>query len=150
MLAHWHTRSVLLALLVLAYSSAAEVSAEDTNDSSGLPTYRSTVSEVRVTFFATDENNHPLATLTKSDFAVVDNELVVRNFRSFTHSDETSLDVVALVDLSESVAPRLRVAMNDVLQLVAREQSIPDDNLAVLSFGGTFGGMRPAILCSSG
>ena len=62
MLAHWHTRSVLLALLVLAYSSAAAVSAEDTNDSSGPPTYRSTVSEVRVTFFATDENNHPLET----------------------------------------------------------------------------------------
>jgi VWFA-related protein len=134
------------------------VSAEDTNDSSGPPTYRSTVSEVRVTFFATDENNHPLGTLTKSDFAVVDNERVVRNFRSFTHSDETSLDVVVLVDLSASVAPRFRVVMSDVLQLVAREQSIPDDNLSVLSFGGalggtsggTFGGLRPAILCSSG
>ena len=140
MLAHWHTRSVLLALFVLAYSSAAAVSAEDTNDSSGPPTYRSTVSEVRVTFFATDENNHPLETLTKSDFAVVDNERVVRNFRSFTHSDETSLDVIVLVDLSESVAPRFRVAISDVLQLVAREQSIPDDNIAVLSFGGASGG----------
>jgi len=72
--------------------------------------------------------------------------LVVRNFRSFTHSDETSLDVVALVDLSESVAPRFRVAMSDVLQLVAQEQSTPDDNIAVVSFGG----MRPAILCSNG
>jgi len=146
MLAHWHTRSVLLALFALTCASAAD----DTNHSSGLPTYRSTVSQVRITFFATDENNHALETLTKSDFAVVDNELVVRNFRSFTHSDETSLDVVALVDLSESVAPRFRVAVSAVLQLVAREQSIPDDNIAVLSFGGTFGGMRPAILCSSG
>jgi VWFA-related protein len=158
MLAHWHTRSVLLALLVLAYALAAELFADDTNDSSGPPTYHSTVSEVRVTFFATDENNHPLETLTKSDFAVVDNERVVRNFRSFTHSDETSLDLVVLVDLSESVASRVRVAISDVLQLVAREQSIPDDNIAVLSFGGasggtsggTFGGLRPAILCSSG
>jgi len=146
MLAHWHTRSVLLALFALTCASAAD----DTNHSSGLPTYRSTVSQVRITFFATDENNHALETLTKSDFAVVDNELVVRNFQSFTHSDETSLDVVALVDLSESVAPRFRVAVSAVLQLVAREQSIPDDNIAVLSFGGTFGGMRPAILCSSG
>jgi VWFA-related protein len=162
MLAHWHTRSALLALSVLTYvltcAAAAEVSTNDTNGSSGLPTYRSTVSEVRITFFATDENNRSLATLTKSDFAVVDNELVVRNFRSFTHSDETSLDVVALVDLSESVAPRFRVAISNVLQLVAREQSIPDDNIAVLSFGGTSvgtpagtsGGLRPAILCSSG
>jgi VWFA-related protein len=150
MLAHGHTRSAILALSVFTYVFTCTAAAEDTNGSSGLPTYRSTVSEVRVTFFAIDENNHPLETLTKSDFAIVDNERVVRNFRSFTHSDETSLDVVALVDVSESVAPRFRVAMSDVLQLVAREQSIPDDNIAVLSFGGTSGGMRPAILCSSG
>ena len=155
----WHTRSVLLALFALPCLAAAQLLAEDTSDSPNLPAYRSTVSEVRVTFFATDENNHPLATLTKSDFAIVDNERVVRNFRSFTHSDETSLDVVALVDMSESVAPRLRVALTDVLQLVAQEQSIPDDNISVLSFGGASGetsrggasgGLRPAILCSSG
>ena len=149
MLTHGHIRSVLLALLVLTYASAAE----NTNDSSSLPTYRSIVSQVRVTFFVTDENNHPVATLTKSDFAVIDSELVVRNFRSFSASDETSLDVVALVDLSESVAPRIRVAIHDVQELVAREQSMPDDNVAVLyfgAFGGTSGGIRPTILCSSG
>ncbi|MFZ0799741.1 MAG: VWA domain-containing protein [Terriglobales bacterium] len=136
----------------------AQASPEDAHDSSSLATYRTTVSEVRVTFFATDESNHALAMLTKSDFAVVDNERVVRNFRSFTHSDETSLDVVALVDMSESAAPRLRVAISDVLQLVEREQSIPDDNISVLFFGGTSGGtaggtsgsLRPAVLCSSG
>ena len=150
MLAHWHIRLALLALFTLT----SVLAAEEASDDSGVPTYRSTVSEVRVTFFATDESNHPVATLTTSDFAVVDNERVVRNFRSFMHTDETSLDVVALVDLSESVAPRFRVAMSDVLQLVAREQSIPDDNIAVLSFGGAFGGalggIHPAILCSSG
>jgi VWFA-related protein len=154
MLVHWHIRSTLLALSVLIYVFTYASAADDTNRPPVAPTYRSNVSEVRVTFFATDENNHALATLTKSDFAVVDNELVVRNFRSFTHSDETSLDVVALVDLSESVAPRIRAAISAVLQLVTGEQSIPDDNIAVLSFGGTSGGMsaglRPAILCSSG
>ena len=154
MLTHWHIRSVLLALFVLTCASTAD----DTNRSSGQPTYRSTVSEVRVTFFATDENNHPVASLAKSDFAVVDRELVIRKFRSFTHSDETTLDLVALVDLSESMAPRLRVAINAVLQLVEHEQSIPADNFAVLSFGGelreTSGGpsaaIRPAVLCASG
>jgi len=103
---------------------------------SGLPTYHSTVSEVRVTFFATDENNHPLDNLTKSDFAVVDSERIVRNFRSFTHSDETALDLLVLVDTSESVAPRFRIAINDVLQLVAKEQSIADDNLRSIFLGG--------------
>jgi VWFA-related protein len=159
MLTHGQTRSVLPALLVVTYAVLTYASAaESTNDSSNLPTYRSIVSQVQVTFFATDENNHPVAILSKSDFAVVDNELVVRNFRSFTTADENSLDVVALVDLSESVAPRLRVAISDVEQLVAREQSIPDDNVAVMYFGAEFGGtsgrtsggIRPAILCSSG
>jgi VWFA-related protein len=163
MLTRAHFRSVLLALFVLTcavltYAAAAE----KTNDSSNLPTYRSIVSQVRVTFFATDENNRPVAALTKSDFAVVDNGLVIRNFRSFTAADETSLDVVALVDVSESVAPRLRVAIREVEQLVAREQSIADDNVAVLYFGAEFGAtsgvasrtasgeIRPAILCASG
>jgi VWFA-related protein len=141
---------------------ARAAAAEDTSDSSSAPTYRSTVSEVRVTFFATDQNNQPIESLTKSDFAVVDNERVLRNFRSFTRTDETSLDVVVLIDLSESVAPRVRTAISDVLGLVAREQSIPDDNISVLSFGGTLGGtpegtsggalgrLTPAILCTSG
>ncbi len=167
MFPHRQIRSALLALSVLTYTTAF---AQEPDDSSILPIYRSTVSEVRVTFFATDENNHALETLTQSDFAVVDNERVVRNFRSFTHSAETSLDVVVLVDLSGSVAPRLRVALSDVLQLVAQEQSILGDNISVLSFGGAFGGdlaeksggqsaatgteawdaLRPAVLCSSG
>lgn len=159
MLTHGQTRSVMPALFVLTYAVLTYASAaESTNDSSNLLTYRSTVSQVQVTFFATDENNHPVAALTKSDFAVVDNELVVRNFRSFTTADENSLDVVALVDLSESVAPRFRVAISDVEELVAREQSIPNDNVAVMYFGagfegtsgGTAGEIRPAILCSSG
>ncbi len=163
MLTRRHIRSVLLALLVLTYAvSTYAAAAESANDSSNLPTYRSIVSQVQVTFFATDENNRPVAALTKSDLAVVDNGLVIRNFRSFTAADETSLDVVALVDLSDSVAPHLRVAIREVEQLVAREQSIADDNVAVLYFGAEFGAefgaasgaasgeIRPAILCASG
>ena len=123
---------------ILTAVAAAEGKNQDKNDNvdSGLPTYHSTVSEVRVTFFATDENNHPLDNLTKSDFAVVDSERIVRNFRSFTHSDETALDLLVLVDTSESVAPRFRIAINDVLQLVAKEQSIADDNLRSIFLGG--------------
>jgi VWFA-related protein len=158
MFTYRHTRSALLALLVLTYVLGT-AAADDTNGSPDLPTYRSTVSEVRITFFATDENNHPLANLTQSDFAVVDSERVVRNFRSLAHSEETALDVVALVDVSESVAPRLRAVIRDVRQLVELEQSIPDDNLSVLFFGGTSGGAvgetsgglrPPAVLCTSG
>ncbi len=169
---HCHNWTVLLVLLVLTCASAAQDQNPDQgiskdkdrdiykehHDSADLPTYHSAVSEVRVTFFTTDESNHPVQTLTTSDFAIVDNERVVRNFRSLTQSDETSLDLVVLVDLSESVAPNSRVAVSDALQLITREQSIADDNIAVMTFGGTFGesseamldSIRPALLCASG
>lgn len=152
MVVYTHVR-LILALSSLSYvligSAAAQLMGQEldknTGDISGLPTYSRNVSEVRVTFFATDEDNHPLESVTQSDFAVVDDEHVVRNFRSFTHSNEVSLDVVALVDLSESVAPRFQVALGSVLQLVAREQLIPDDRMSVVSFGG----ISSTLLCSS-
>jgi VWFA-related protein len=169
MLTRWQTRFLLLPLLSLACLSVAQDPGKERDkekdnqkdkapcDSAVEPIYRSAVSEVRVTFFATDESNHALQTLTTSDFAIVDNERVVRNFRSLTHSDEASLDVVVMVDLSESVSPNFRVAIGDVLRMVALEQSIADDNIAVLSFGGTPGetpkrtfDIWPALLCSSG
>ncbi len=157
MFAHSHIRFALLLLLVWSCALPAEVPAtaaaedaaavptEGTSHSSTLPAYRSTVSEVRVAFFATTENHRPVENLTQADFAVVDDERVVRSFRSFAHSGEAPLDVVALVDLSQSAAPRFRVAMNEVVQLVVREQSVPDDHISVISFGG----MRPALLCAS-
>lgn len=139
----------LLVLTSLACSAAAQNGDPERDlecaERSGQPTYRSTVSEVRVTFFATDENNRPVETITKSDFAIVDNDIVIRNFRSLMRAEETALDVVVLMDLSESVAPRFRAAMNALVQVVAREQSIADDNVSVVSFAG----IKPALLCSS-
>ena len=107
MLAHWQIRATLLLLLAISHKSTAQ----DSGANSSVPTFRSSVSEVRVTFFASDGNSQPVENLTKADFAVVDNDLVVRNFRSFARSDETSLDVVALVDvclLYTSPSPRDR------------------------------------------
>jgi len=107
-------------------------------------TYSSTVSEVRISFFVTDEHNRSVETVNKEDFAVVDNERVVRNFRSFSRSDETALDLVAVVDVSESVAPGFQSAMQDVLQLVSQGQPVSDDSISVLSFRG----IHPAVICS--
>jgi len=142
-------RLALLVLILVTCAAAAQSRDPDRDleyaERSGQPTYRSTVSEVRVTFFATDENNRPVETITKSDFAIVDNDVVIRNFRSLAHAQEAALDVVVLLDLSESVAPRFRAAMNDLVLVVAREQSTPDDNISVVSFAG----IKPALLCSS-
>lgn len=131
----------VLALLAMTNVSSAQAP----SDEARTPTFRSNASEVRITFFASEGESRPIETVTPGDFAIVDNGMVIRNFRSFARSEETSLDIVALIDLSQSVAPRFRAAVSDVLQLVAREQSIPENSISVLTFSGT----RPAVLCSS-
>ena len=108
------------------------------------PTYRSTVEEVRLTFVATDEHNRILDALKPGDFAVIDDELVIRKFRSFTRSDESKLDITVLVDSSESVVSHFRQEITDVLRLMADSKSIAEDNVSVISFGGT----RSTIICS--
>jgi hypothetical protein len=90
---------------------------------SDLPTtYRTGTSEVRVTFFATDENNRLVENVTRDDFAVVDNGMVIRDFRSMTRAEETSLDVSLLIDTSESVARRFGQTKDGILHLLAHKE----------------------------
>ncbi len=79
--------------------------ASTTNDAPSA-IYRTGASEVRIAFFATDDKNHLVESIDRNDFAVVDGDAVIRDFRSLTRSGETPLDIVLLVDASESVAPR--------------------------------------------
>src|ERR1035438_6984276 len=144
-----HFRLALLILISLTCAAAAQNGEADRDleysERSGQPTYHSTVSEVRVTFFAIDENNRPVEAITKSDFAIVDNDIVIRNFRSLTRSEETALDIVVLMDLSESVAPRFRAATNNLVQVIGRERSIPDDHISIVSVAG----IKPDLLCTN-
>jgi len=139
MLSHRQGWSVGLVLFVFSFVFFT-ASANETPTA----TYRTGASEVRVTFFATDQNDHPVEKIGKDDFAIVDGETVIRNFRSLTRTSETALDVVAVVDSSGSVAPRFRTTMNDVLQLASREQFVTDDGFSVLSYNGA----RPLLLCN--
>ena len=124
----------------LILAGAALSSAADSPE----PTYHSTVSEVRLTLFATDEHNHSIDNLRSSDLAVVDNEFVVRKFRSFNLSSETNLDLVVLVDSSQSVLPHFRKEITEVLQLISQAQWTPDDNVSIV----TFDGMEPHTICA--
>jgi len=136
-----HRRHHLIASLLLILPSFVPiVRAGDTT----IAAYRSNASEVRVTFFATDNNNHPIDRIEKEDFAIVDGNLVVRDFRSLTRSDETALDVVVLVDTSGSVATRFPMVMTDVLRLISQKEIAKDEDLSVVSFSGT----QPAVLCA--
>jgi VWFA-related protein len=131
----------LLLLLFLAQSFWAHglvlgLSTPGGSEASTNFTYRSTASEVRLVFFATDEHNRPVGALQKDDFAVVDDERVIRDFRSFTRSDLVKLDVVVLIDSSESTLPNFQQETADVQQLISQWPGSPDDNVSVVSFGG--------------
>jgi hypothetical protein len=67
-----------------------------------------------------DQNNRGVATLQASDFAVVDKDVIVRNFQSFTRTDWTKLQIAILVDGSESVRPRFRQEIADILELMSQ------------------------------
>jgi VWFA-related protein len=133
---HW---PMLLGFLALSGTLSPGESAELTS-----ATYHSTVSEVRLTFFAT-ERNQSVAQLQPDDFAVVDNGLVVRDFRSFSHADVTQREILLLVDSSESVLPRFRKEITDALQLVSQTPSVADDRVSVVAFGGG----EPRIVCEA-
>lgn len=139
--------NALLVPLVLVTTACAQSGARmSTSGSQESPnlTYHSSVSEVRLVFFATDENNHSVEDLQRDDFAVVDNETIIRDFRSFTRSAAINLDVVVLIDASESVLPRFQQEIGNVVQLISHGQWTPQDNLSVLSFSGT----EAHLICS--
>lgn len=132
------------ALGVCSFLLLAGLAFAGNGEESSAGTFHAGVSEVRVTFFATDDTNHPLGTIGKDDFAIIDGDMVVRNFRSLARSEEAALDVVVLVDTSESVAARLQTTMNDVVQLVSQTQTTSDDRISVMSFAG----LQPLVICS--
>lgn len=106
--------------------------------------FRASSTEVQLNFSASDQNDHGVATLQPADFVVVDRDIIVRNFQSFTRSHWTKLELAILVDASESVAPQFRQEISDTLDLVSRTAGIPDDHLSIISFRDS----RPDLLCA--
>lgn len=136
-----HRQGWSLFVLVLCFSCRAW--SADPTDSS-IEKYRTGTSEVRVTFFATDEKNRTVDRVTSDDFAVVDNDMVVRDFRSLAHADETSLNISLLVDTSESVAAQFDETRSGLLRLLAEQTGSTRDGLSLI----TFSGLHPTPLCS--
>lgn len=113
-------------------------------DDAAISTYRITAAEVRVTFFATDEANHAVNPITRDDFAIVDGDLVIRQFLSLARSQETAIRAVFLVDASESVAARLSATMQEVVRMLLQSQ-LEIGSLSVVSFSG----VQPVLLCDN-
>ncbi|MFZ0418515.1 MAG: VWA domain-containing protein [Candidatus Sulfotelmatobacter sp.] len=133
---------VLVASVFFSHSAFAlsPIGSEDF----GNDAYHSTVSEVRLVFFATDEHNHNVLDLKKDDFAVVDDENVIREFRSFTPSASIKLDVIVLIDSSDSVLPHFQQEITNVAQLISQSPWSPEDNVSAMSFAG----LEAHLICS--
>lgn len=140
-------RLLLSVTLVATVTSHNLVFAQSTStgsrESSGV-TYHHSVSEVRLVFFATDERNHSVNDLQKNDFAVVDDDAIIRDFRSFNRADLINLDVMVLMDSSQSVLPRLAQEITGVQQLISQWPWRSGDKVSVLSFSG----MQTRLVCS--
>ena len=110
--------------------------------SSGIPVdvsesvYQKEVSEVRLTFYATDQRNRTVTTISKSDLAVVDSGEVIRNIRSLQRADTAKLDIILLIDCSESVLSRFRHEFSDALQIISQSPWLSDDRVSVITFCG--------------
>ncbi|MGA9529734.1 MAG: VWA domain-containing protein [Terriglobales bacterium] len=107
-------------------------------------TLRSSVTEVRVNFSTTDQNDRVVATLQPSDFAIVDRDRVIHDFRSFARSEYTRLDVAVLIDASGSISSQFHSELAAVVQLIAQSEGVPDDSFSVISFRNT----SPSVVCA--
>ena len=93
---------------------------------------------------ASDAHNRTVESLGKEDFAIVDNEMVIRRFRSLSRAPESKLAITLLVDTSESVAPQFREHVSEMLQRLLNSDSMVGDEVTVVAFGG----MQPRVVCS--
>jgi VWFA-related protein len=107
-------------------------------------TYRKSVEEVRLEFFATDQTGRAVSHLTTDDFDVVDNDWVVRDFRSFNSAETTNLEVAVLFDASESLGPEFQHEMRNVAYVLSQPRWLPGDSVSLLSFSGS----QPRTLCA--
>lgn len=138
LLSHRHGWSLAVLLSVFPFVFAAD-------NTSDVPpaTLHARASEVRISFFATDQNNQLVPEIGRDDLAVVDNDEVIRNFRSLIRSNETPLNVVILLDASASVKSRFHQTMRDVVSLLSSPE-LADTHITMVRFAG----LAPDVLCS--
>ena len=107
-------------------------------------TIHSNVNEVRLAFAASDRQGRVIKSLRESDVAVADNGTIIRHFRSFRAASESPLDLVILLDASDSVAAQMPQEIAEVKSFVENSKWGERDRVSILAFGG----VRPMLLCA--
>jgi Mg-chelatase subunit ChlD len=98
-------------------------------------TFRSNVTEVRLAFSTTDQNNRVVPEVRPTDFAVVDQDRVVREFRSFSRIEFTHMEVAILLDASGSMTPKFKQELSKALELINETGNVVE-SLSIVSFRG--------------
>jgi Mg-chelatase subunit ChlD len=124
------SRSIATACLLVTFAAVATARASDDEYS-----IRTTVDEVRLTLVATDQQHRYVNNLAPSEIAIVDNEVIVRKFRSFSRAPEVRLNVVILIDVSGSITDRRQLETAAVLESIRNANWSPLDTVSVLAFG---------------
>ena len=107
-------------------------------------TLQATANEVRLAFAASDRQGHAVRALHSADIAVADNGSIIRQFRSFRPASESPLDLVILLDASDSVESQIPEEIAAVKNFVGGSVWGEQDRVSILSFGG----LRPQLLCA--
>lgn len=105
---------------------------------------RSNVSEVRLAFAASDHQGRIVQDLRAGDVAVADDGTIIRQFRSFHAASESPLDLVILLDASDSVATEIPAEIAEVKSFIGESKWDERDRVSVI----TFGGMQAELLCA--
>jgi VWFA-related protein len=137
-LRNWTKHLLFLPLLLCLLCSVPAHAAED-----GDALFHAHAHEVRIAFAVSDESGHAVHSLESSDVAVVDNEWIIRRFRSFRPATETALDLVLLLDASESVESELGDEIAKAKRFLNDASKAEHDRVSILIFGS----IHPQLLC---
>ena len=110
---------------------------------------RRNVREVRLSFSVSDNQGHRVTELRPSDLVVVDNEIVIRNFRSLRPASETPINLAILIDASGSMARDIARIVEVVKRFVADTRWEPRDRVSIIAFGGSDARALCALHCAS-
>jgi VWFA-related protein len=103
----------------------------------GGTTIRVPVNEVSVVFTVTDKHNRYVKDLTKKDFAVLDDQRPVINFRSFRRETDLPLQVGLLIDASNSIRDRFKFEQESAIEFLNQTIRPKYDQAFVVGFDVT-------------
>ena len=115
--------------------SDADQPRSDVIDQGGTTIY-STVNEVSIVFTVTDKHNHYVKDLTKTDFAVLDDQQPVPQFK-FQRETDLPLQVGLLIDASNSIRDRFKFEQESAIEFLNETIRRKYDKAFVVGFDVT-------------